>query len=89
MEFSFLDMWFLQELQGEGIAKDNRDLLDVLLSTTDDEGQYLTDDSIIDNLVTFLWAGYDTTAHTLLVTLRYLYLNQQCLEGVTRGESKY
>ena len=82
-------MWFLQELQGEGIAKDNRDLLDVLLSTTDDEGQYLTDDSIIDNLVTFLWAGYDTTAHTLLVTLRYLYLNQQCLEGVTRGKSKY
>jgi cytochrome P450 len=89
MEFSFLDMWFLQELQGEGIAKNNRDLLDMLLTTTDDEGQYLTDDSIIDNLVTFLWAGYDTTAHTLLVTFRYLYLNQQCLEGVTRGESNY
>lgn len=79
----------LQELQGEGIAKSNRDLLDVLLRTTYDEGQYLTDESIIDNLVTFLWAGYDTTAHTLLVTLRYLYLNQQCLEGVTRGESKH
>lgn len=79
----------LQESQGEGIGTNNRDLLDVLLNTTDDEGQYMTDESIIDSLVTFLWAGYDTTAHTLLVTLRYLYLNQQCLEGVTRGESKY
>ncbi|MFF7993952.1 cytochrome P450 [Kitasatospora xanthocidica] len=44
---------------------DHRDLLSVLLSAEDEDGQGLTDAEIHDQVVTFLLAGMETTAATL------------------------
>jgi cytochrome P450 len=60
------------------IADKNRqgnDLLDRLIKATDSEtGQALTPDAVADNILTFLTAGYDTTANTLTWTFYLLSL---------------
>ncbi|CAM6083319.1 unnamed protein product [Calypogeia fissa] len=55
----------------EGTATPDQDLLSVLLSHVqpDDDGQVWTDTFIRENLVLFLYAGHDTTAATLTMTI--------------------
>ena len=50
-------------MDGEGVH--HRDFLSLLLAAGVDEGIPLSDDEIIDNLLTFLAAGHETTARTL------------------------
>jgi len=48
--------------RGEGDERDADDLLSLLLAAGDDEDATLSDAEIRDNLVTFLFAGHETTA---------------------------
>ncbi|PRP76201.1 cytochrome P450, family 4, subfamily V, polypeptide 4, partial [Planoprotostelium fungivorum] len=42
-----------------------RDFVDLLLLSTDTEGNSLSNSNIIDQCITFFFAGHDTTAHTM------------------------
>ena len=53
--------------------KENRDILDILLEFTDEEGK-IKDEEIIDQFTTFFVAGMDTTGH--LVTMAVYYLDK-------------
>ncbi|TDZ68033.1 Bifunctional cytochrome P450/NADPH--P450 reductase [Colletotrichum trifolii] len=54
-------------------ANGRKDLLTAMLSTTDNvTGRKMTDESIIDNLITFLVAGHETTAATFSFTFYWL-----------------
>ncbi|OLN81882.1 Bifunctional P-450:NADPH-P450 reductase 4 [Colletotrichum chlorophyti] len=58
-----------RKLQPAGTKK-RKDLLGSILSGVDPKtGKSMTDESIIDNLITFLIAGHETTASTLQFTL--------------------
>lgn len=48
------------------------DLLSLLLSVEDDEGRKLAEEELIDNMVTFLFAGHDTTSLSLTYTFLLL-----------------
>ena len=77
---------FLQELQG-GQVREHKDLLDLLLTTSDEEGNHMSNDAIKDNLVNMLFAGHDTSAYTLTMIARMLHHNPHCLEGVIKGDT--
>jgi cytochrome P450 len=52
------------------VAANDTDLMARMLRATDpDTGQHLTDELVVDNTVSFLMAGYDTTALALTWTL--------------------
>jgi len=52
------------------VAANDEDLLARMLRATDPEtGEHLTDELVVDNIVSFLMAGYDTTALALTWTL--------------------
>lgn len=54
-----------EETRGES-ASERNDLLDKMLNGVDPKtGRKMTDESIVDNLITFLIAGHETTAATL------------------------
>ncbi|KAJ0372993.1 hypothetical protein COL26b_008870 [Colletotrichum chrysophilum] len=54
-------------------ANGRKDLLTAMLNTTDPvTGRKMTDDSIIDNLITFLVAGHETTAATFAFTMYWM-----------------
>lgn len=57
--------------EGEGASQSQRkDLLNAMLVGVDPKtGRKMTDESIIDNLLTFLVAGHETTAGTMAFTL--------------------
>lgn len=72
---------------------DRQDLVSMLISATDPEtGRMMTDVEIIDNLMTFITAGHETTALGLAWTFDLLARNPECearllaeIEEVTRG----
>lgn len=66
---------------GEGKAIPN-DLLSLLLSAGLDDGEPLTDDEVIDNLLTLLSAGHETTARTLTWAFYLLSKSPQHLTAV-------
>ncbi|KAG0287729.1 hypothetical protein BGZ96_008382 [Linnemannia gamsii] len=51
--------------RSEGIEGDKKDVLQLLLETTDDEGNPLTDDYLVDIILTFTIAGRDTMAQSI------------------------
>ncbi|KAF6817219.1 bifunctional p-450:NADPH-p450 reductase [Colletotrichum musicola] len=54
-------------------ATGRKDILTAMLNTTDTiTGRKMTDESIIDNLITFLVAGHETTAATFTFTMYWL-----------------
>ncbi|KAK2016912.1 cytochrome P450 [Colletotrichum eremochloae] len=54
-------------------ATGRKDVLTAMLNTVDPvTGRKMTDDSIIDNLITFLVAGHETTAATFTFTMYWL-----------------
>lgn len=54
-------------------ASSRKDLLTAMLNTTDSvTGRKMTDESIVDNLITFLVAGHETTAATMTFTMYWL-----------------
>lgn len=73
---------------------DRQDLVSMLISASDPEtGRMMTDVEIIDNLMTFITAGHETTALGLAWTFDLLARNPECearmsaeIEEVTQGE---
>ncbi|KAE8351236.1 cytochrome P450 [Aspergillus coremiiformis] len=73
------DISFLRTLSQELVdarrnnPEDKKDLLNALILGRDVQtGQYLSDDSIVNNLITFLIAGHETTSVTLSFLFYYL-----------------
>lgn len=54
---------------GADPVEETEDFLSLLMNAGREEGRPLTDEEIIDNLLTFLAAGHETTARTLAWTL--------------------
>ncbi|OJJ48675.1 hypothetical protein ASPZODRAFT_14803 [Penicilliopsis zonata CBS 506.65] len=76
------DIAYLRELSRELVddrknnPQDKKDLLNALILGRDPQtGQGLTDESIIDNMVTFLIAGHETTSGMLSFLFYYLLKN--------------
>ncbi|CAK9135311.1 unnamed protein product [Ilex paraguariensis] len=64
-----------------------KDLLDSLLDSKDDKGEFLNEDQISDNIIGVLFAAQDTTASVMTWILRYLYDDSKLLEAV-KAEQK-
>lgn len=61
---------------------EEKDLLECLMSSTDEKGEHLSDDQIADNVIGVLFAAQDTTASVLTWVLKYLHDNPKLLEAV-------
>lgn len=67
----------------EGKVSKNEDLLSTVVSIANDQGHLATDTEIKDTILTFLFAGHDTTSCVHLPFYsKHLFLNPQTL---TRG----
>ncbi|KAG0277065.1 hypothetical protein BGZ95_006575 [Linnemannia exigua] len=55
----------VEKRRREGCEGDKKDMLQVLLETTDDEGNPLTEDYLVDIILTFTIAGRDTMAQSV------------------------
>ena len=60
--------------------ENRKDLLTLLMQTTDDENNPMPDQFVRDNILTLFFAGHETTANTLVWALHYLDLNPEVLE---------
>jgi len=71
----------LERLVGEEIrgrrarAGDSEDMLGALLAATDEEGGSLSDEQVLDHVLTLLFAGHDTTTSTLSFLVHELARN--------------
>ena len=69
-------------------SKENRDFIDILLTSKDSSGNGLTDEGIVEEMTNFLFAGHDTTAATISWTLHLLGIHAKyqtmCREEVRR-----
>ncbi|KAH8952769.1 hypothetical protein BDL97_09G101900 [Sphagnum fallax] len=72
----------------EGKVSPHQDLLSILINTLDDQGHLVTNEEIKDNVLTFLFGGYDTTSSTIALILKYLFLNPHCLQKVIEEQKK-
>jgi len=68
-----------------GKASAHQDLLSVLLTTSYENGSFMSEDEIKDNIVLMLFAGHDTSSTALAQVFKYLFLNPQCLKEVIQG----
>ena len=71
----------------EGKQSSNYDMLDLLMMSRDEEGNGLTEEEIIDELNTFVFAGHDTTGSTssflFYLLAKHPELQQKCRDEVT------
>jgi cytochrome P450/NADPH-cytochrome P450 reductase len=66
-------------------AAGKKDLLDMMLEDKDSKtGKKMTDEMIVDNILTFLFAGQDSTAAAMATTLCFLHANPRCKEKLVR-----
>jgi cytochrome P450/NADPH-cytochrome P450 reductase len=66
-----------------------RDIMDMMLEDKDPKtGKRMTEEQIVDNLLTFLFAGQDSTAAAMATTLCYLNANPRCKEKLVREIDK-
>jgi cytochrome P450 len=70
-----VDELLKQEIQDcrQGKHSDRDDILSLLVATTDEDGQPMTDAEIRDELMTMLVAGHETTASALAWALYWVY----------------
>jgi cytochrome P450 len=76
----------LDEVRAHRAATDlveRDDVLSLLLSARDEDGQGLTDSELVDELMTLLLAGHETTATALSWTLERLVRHPQVLDRLT------
>jgi len=66
-------------------AAGKRDIMDKMLGDTDPKtGKAMTEEQITDNVLTFLFAGQDSTAAAMATLLCYLCANPRCKEKLVR-----
>jgi cytochrome P450 len=59
----------------------NEDMLDLLLSAVDSEGQSFNDEEIKDQVLTFVAAGHETTGNLMTWTMYVLMTNEKVLQA--------
>ncbi len=64
----------------ENISLDRIDILSLLMSARDDQGKQMSDKELRDDLVTLIFAGYETTATSLAWGLYWLHKTPKVLE---------
>ena len=72
-------------------AERGNDVLSLLLAVTDDEGNYLSDEEIRDELVSLVLAGHETTANSLAWTFERLVRTPAAyasLRDAVRGDDR-
>jgi len=68
-----------------GIGEGRKDLLDMMLNDVDSKtGQSMTEDMIVDNVLTFLFAGQDSTAAAMGSCLCFLCSFPECKERLIK-----
>lgn len=60
------------------------DILNMLISAVDDQGEGMTDMDLRDELMTLLFAGHETTATALTWALYWIYQDQNILEKLRK-----
>lgn len=70
------------------IASPTQDLLSHLLVTPDKNGKFLTEAEIINNILTLLFAGHDTSSSVITLTMKYLGELPQVHEKVFREQNE-
>ena len=81
-----LDALLRDEIRARLAAPPGRqDVLSLLVHARDDEGQSMTEDDLLDQLRTLLFAGHETTAVALTYALYYLHRDPAALAR-TRAE---
>jgi cytochrome P450 len=70
----------MNERRAEIQNENQKDLLTLLMQTTDEAGNPMPDQFVRDNILTLFFAGHGTTANTLVWALYYLALNPHVLE---------
>uniref|UniRef100_A0A5B7C6Y2 Uncharacterized protein n=1 Tax=Davidia involucrata TaxID=16924 RepID=A0A5B7C6Y2_DAVIN len=66
-------------------ASPSQDLLSYLLVSADENGRFLTEMEITNNILTLLFAGHDTSSVTIALLIKYLGEMPQIYEAVLRG----
>lgn len=64
----------------DGSSRPINDLLDGLMNLKDDEGNYLSETEILDNIVSLLVAGYESTVIVTTWAIYYLAKYPQVLQ---------
>ncbi len=62
-----------QQIEQHKALEDTEDILSLLLSATDENGEHLSDSEIMDELMTLLFAGHETTASSLAWAFYWLH----------------
>lgn len=75
-------MGILEQLIEERRASSNRqsDMLDSLLTNDENSRFQLTNDQIIDLIITILYSGYETVSTTSMMAVKYLHDHPRALE---------
>jgi cytochrome P450 len=73
----------IQAHRTAGGLEKREDILSLLLSARDEDGQALTDSELVDELMTLLLAGHETTATALSWTLERLVRHPETLARLT------
>ncbi|CAA6657344.1 unnamed protein product [Spirodela intermedia] len=63
-------------------STESRDMLSSLLQTEPKTGRELTDDQMIDLLITIIYSGYETVSTTSMMVLKYLHDHPRALQEV-------
>lgn len=72
----------MNERRANRDLENRKDLLTLLMQTTDDENNPMPDQFIRDNILTLFFAGHETTANTLVWAFHYLDLNPHILDAL-------
>lgn len=62
----------LEKRKRNGNDSDKKDLMDGLIQLRDEEGKQLSDSEVLDNIVSLVVAGYETTSLAKTWALYYL-----------------
>ncbi|ACB50046.1 cytochrome P450 [Crocosphaera subtropica ATCC 51142] len=71
-----------QEIRQHQQGSDSEDILSLLLSTVDEEGNHLSQEEIMDELVTLLFAGHETTASTLAWAFYWIHSQPEVYQNL-------
>lgn len=70
----------ITDRRSSGCTQD--DMLDALLSGNEGTRAKLSDDQIIDLLITLIYSGYETVSTTSMMAVKYLSDNPKALEQI-------
>ena len=86
------DLYFLIQQKRVALSEkaasspETQDLLSYLIVTTDEEGRFMTEREIVDNILVLLFAGHDTSSSTLALVLKFLAEMPHIYNEVLKGK---